>query len=208
MARLQRESDDRKLVISGVAGAHLTKQQQRVIEFVRRKLPRICHVIILHLWPCDCVLQQLAFKGVSMFMKFVAALAAVSLIVPGTVLAFGTSTPTTYTDMHWVAGAGATVPSPAACGSITDIRLDVTLNKGSSFFTASGEGSCTNTSDFLIFTGSGVVEGSTAWFNLYFGNTRLLCGVSVPGYAGTCDLYLLGDFSLASEFDVTLTATP
>jgi hypothetical protein len=143
-----------------------------------------------------------------MFRNIVAALAAVSLIVPGTVLAFGTSTPTTYTDMHWVAGSGATVPSPAACGSITDIRLDVTLNKGSSFFTAAGEGACTNTSDFLIFTGSGVVEGTTAWFNLYFGNTRLLCGVSVPGYGGTCDLYLLGDFSLASEFDITLTTVP
>jgi hypothetical protein len=68
-----------------------------------------------------------------MFRKFVAALAAVSLIVPGTVFAFGTSTPTTYTGMHWVAGAGGAVPAPAACGSVTDIRLDVTLNKGSTF---------------------------------------------------------------------------
>jgi hypothetical protein len=143
-----------------------------------------------------------------MFRNLFAALAAVSLIVPGTVLAFGASTPVTYTDMHWVAGAGGTVPAPAACGSVTDIRVDVTLTKGSSFFTVSGEGTCTNPSDFLILTGSGVVEGSTAWFNLYFGNTRMLCGVSVPGFAGTCSIYLLGDFSLSSQFSVTLSGTP
>jgi hypothetical protein len=143
-----------------------------------------------------------------MFRKFFAAVAAVSLIVPGTVLAVGTSTPTTFTGLHWVAGTGGVVPAPAACGSITDIRLDITLNQGSSFFTANGEGSCTNTSDFLIFTGSGVVEGSTASFNLYFGNTRLLCGVTVPGYAGTCSLYLLGDFTLQAQFDISFTAAP
>jgi hypothetical protein len=157
---------------------------------------------------CDCVQQQLAFKGVSMFSKFIAALAAVSLIIPGTVLAFGTSTPTTLTGMHWVAGTGSTVPAPAACGSITDIRLDVTLNTGSSFFTANGEGSCSNTSDFLILTGSGVVEGSTAWFNVYFGDTRMECGISLPGYAGTCSIYFLADLTLSTQFDVTFTAAP
>jgi hypothetical protein len=146
--------------------------------------------------------------GVIMFGKFVAALAAVSLIVPGTVFAFGTSTPTTYTGMHWVAGAGGTVPAPAACGSVTDIRLDVTLNRGSTFFTANGEGSCSNAGDYLILTGSGVLEGSTAWFNLYFGNTRMLCGVSLPGYAGTCSIYNLGDFTLQAQFDVTFTTAP
>jgi hypothetical protein len=143
-----------------------------------------------------------------MFKKFVAALATASLILPVTALAFGTSTPTTFTDMHWAAAAGGVVPAPAACGSITDIRLDVTLNKGSTFFTANGAGACTNPSDFLVFTGSGVIEGSTAWFNLYFGNTRMLCGVSVPGFAGTCYIYLLGDFTLQAQFDITLTSAP
>jgi hypothetical protein len=143
-----------------------------------------------------------------MFKKFIAVLATASLIFPATVFASGTSTPTTFTGMHWVAGTGGVVPAPAACGSITDIRLDVTLNKGSTYFTANGAGTCSNPSDFLIFTGSGVIEGSTASFNLYFGNTRMLCGVSVPGYAGTCYIYLLGDFTLQAQFDITFTSAP
>jgi hypothetical protein len=143
-----------------------------------------------------------------MLRKFVAGLAAVALTVPATVFAFGKSTPTTYTGMHWVAGVGGTVPSPAACGSVTDIRLDVTLNNGSTFFTVNGEGSCSNAGDFLILTGSGVLEGSTAWFNLYFGNTRMLCEISLPGYAGTCSIYNLGDFTLQSQFDITFTTAP
>jgi hypothetical protein len=143
-----------------------------------------------------------------MFRKFLAAAAAVSLMVPGAVLAFGTSTPKTYTGMHWVAGTGGVVPAPAACGSITDIRLDITLNSGRPFFTVNGEGFCTNTSDFLILTGSGVVTGSTASFNLYFGNTRMLCGVYLSGFAGTCNIYTLGDFTLQSQFNITFSTAP
>ena len=145
-----------------------------------------------------------------MYKKLLAAMPALFLIVPASAMAFSTASPTTYTDLHWVAGSGAAVPAPAACGSITDIRLDVTLNGGSPNFTANGQGTCTNPTDFLIFTGSGVLmvgEGE-AFFNLYFGDTRMLCVVSLSGFAGSCSIYLLADYSLQATFDITFTTAP
>lgn len=148
--------------------------------------------------------------GTDMHRTILAAVPALLLIAPASSMALATATPTTYTNLHWVAGSGAAVPAPAACGSITDIRLDVTLNGGSTNFTANGQGACTNPSDFLIFTGSGVLmsgEGE-AFFNLYFGDTRMSCGVSLSGFAGSCSIYLLADFSLAATFDITFTTAP
>jgi hypothetical protein len=145
-----------------------------------------------------------------MYKKLFAAMPALLFIAPASSIALGTVTPRTYTDLHWVAGSGAAVPTPAACGSITDIRLDVTLNGSSTNFTANGQGACTNPTDFLIFTGSGVLmagEGE-AFFNLYFGDTRMTCGVSLSGFAGSCSIYLLSDFSLQATFDITFTTAP
>ena len=143
-----------------------------------------------------------------MFKGIFAPVVTLCLAAPISSFAFSTSTPNTYTGLHWTAGTGATVPTPAACGSITDIRLDVTLNGGSTFFGANGMGSCTNTSDFLVLTGSGVILNGVAAFNVYFGDTRMSCSVDLSGFAGSCSIYLLSDFSLASTFDITFTTAP
>ncbi len=145
-----------------------------------------------------------------MYTRMLSVIPALALIAPASSMALGAATPTTYTDLHWTAGSGATVPSPAACGSITDIRLDLTLNGNSAYFGANGEGACTNTSDILVLTGSGVLVPSQgeAFFNVYFGDTRMTCTVVVSGFSGTCYIFLLSDSSLQATFDITFTPAP
>jgi hypothetical protein len=143
-----------------------------------------------------------------MFKGIFATVVALGLAAPISSYALSRSTPNTFTGLHWIAGTGASVPTPAACGSITDIRLDVTLNSGSTFFGANGMGSCTNTSDVLILTGSGVILNGVASFNVYFGDTRMICSVYVTDFAGSCSIYLLSDFSLASTFDISFSTAP
>jgi hypothetical protein len=144
-----------------------------------------------------------------MNLKLLAAIPALTLIAPVSLMALSTASPNTFTDVHWIAGSGGTYPSPSPCGSITHLRLDVTFNGGSANFGANGNGVCSNAGVSIIFTGSGIeFTNGEAAFNLYSGDTRTQCVISLAGLAGTCDVFLLSDSSQVSTFSISFTTAP
>jgi hypothetical protein len=131
---------------------------------------------------------------------------ALFLIAPISSMALGTGNLSLLTDVHYLV-PDASVPSPSTCGTITDLHLDVTLHGGSTTFGVNGYGSCTGTQVPLILTGSGVlVQGTTANFDLYFGDTRMNCVVTLPPATGGCHIYMLADLSVVATLNIDFTS--
>ena len=137
-------------------------------------------------------------KGISV------VLSAAMAFLPIYSFGFGTATPTTITNLHWVISGS---PQFTTCTELTDIHLDV-ISSRTAILPASGYATCNTASGALNLAVIGNVLNTVSGFgvSLYMDDYRLFCVLSDSTLSSSsCVLFNISSGAQAAIFSMFYT---